>query len=251
MKRIFAGCFTAVLLAALVTGCAVSGGGVNPAAVDLGTAGNYVILAKSGIDSATASSVTGDLGLSPADSTYVTGFGLIADTSNVFATSSQVTGRVYAADYTAPTPSNLTTAIGDMETAYTDAAGRAADVTELGAGDISGLTLARGVYKWGTSVLINTNVTLSGGPTDVWIFQVAGNLTMAGAKSVVLTGGARPENIFWQVAGGAGVTIGAAAHFQGIVLAQTAISVGTTAEVDGRLFAQSAVNIDASTVTQP
>jgi len=251
MKGFFAVCLTAVLLAALVTGCQISGGGANPGAVNLGTAGNYVILAKSGIDSATTSSVTGDLGLSPADSTYITGFGLIADTSNVYATSSQVTGRVYAADYTAPTPSNLTTAVGDMETAYTDAAGRAADVTELGDGDISGLTLARGVYKWGTSVLINTNVTLSGGPNDVWIFQIAGNLTMAGAKTVVLSGGARPENVFWQVAGGAGVTLGAGAHFAGIVLAQTAINVGTTAAVNGRLFAQAAVNIDASTVTKP
>ena len=111
-----------------------------------------------------------------------------------------MTGKVYAADYAAPTPSNLTTAIGDMELAFTDAAGRAPDVTELGAGNIGGMTLAPGVYKWGTGLLIPTDVTLTGSATDVWIFQIAQDLTVAAPRSV-LAGGALPKNVFWQVAG--------------------------------------------------
>src|SRR3989338_6320384 len=130
-------------------------------AVYLGTAGNYVILAKSGISTTGTTSITGNIGVSPIDSTAITGFGLIMDSSNEFATSSLVTGKVYAADYAPPTPTTMTTAVSDMETAYTDAAGRTLpDYNDLGAGDISGMTLAPGLYKWGTGVTINTGVTL-------------------------------------------------------------------------------------------
>jgi hypothetical protein len=108
---------------------------------------------------------------------------------------------VYAADYTAPTPSALTTAIADMQLAYTDAAGRAPGVTEKGAGNIGGMTLAPGVYKWGTGLLIPTDLMLTGTATDVWIFQVAQNLTMSSGTKILLAGGAQAKNIFWQVAG--------------------------------------------------
>ena len=138
-----------------------------------------------------------------------------------------------------------------MQTAFTDAAGRAPGVTELGAGNIGGMTLAPGVYKWGTSVTIPTDLTLAGSANDVWIFQITGNLDIAAARSVLLSGGALPKNIFWQVAGGAGVTLGAGAHLEGIVLAQTAINLGNGASVNGRLLAQTAVNLIASTVTAP
>ncbi|MDO8727804.1 MAG: ice-binding family protein, partial [Candidatus Methanoperedens sp.] len=90
--------------------------------VNLGTAGNFVILAKSGISTTGTTSITGDIGVSPIDSSAITGFGLIMDSSNKFSTSSLVTGKVYAADYTTPTPATMTAAISDMETAYTDAA---------------------------------------------------------------------------------------------------------------------------------
>jgi len=97
-----------------------------------------------------------NIGVSPAAATYIEGFGLIADASNVFSTSSLVTGKIYAADYASPTPAVMTTAVSDMETAYIDAQGRTLpDATELGAGDISGMTLAPGLYKWGTGVIIN------------------------------------------------------------------------------------------------
>jgi hypothetical protein len=243
--RLLAGLALAVVLAPH----AATGG---QAPLVLGTAGNYVILAKSGISTIPASAVTGDMGVSPIDSTAITGFSLILDSSTRFSTSAQVTGKIYAPNYAAPTPANLTTAVSDMETAFTEAAGRTLpDFTELGAGNIGGMTLAPGLYKWGTGVTIPTDVTLSGGPNAVWIFQIAGNLTMAGAKTVILSGGAQAGNIFWQVAGGVGVDLGTTSHFEGIILAQAAINLKTGASINGRLWAQTAVTLDANTITTP
>ena len=221
-----------------------------PAPVSLGLAGNFAILAKSGIDTVPTSAITGDIGVSPAAATYITGFGLTADSSNVFSTSPQVIGNVYAADYADPTPANLTTSVSNMETAYIDAAGRPTpDFTELGAGDISGLTLVPGLYKWGTGVSINTDVTLNGGPNDVWIFQIGLGITQANGTKVILTGGALPKNIYWQSFGV--VSLGTTAHFEGVVLSQTSITLDTGATINGRLLAQTAVTIKSSTVTQP
>jgi len=140
-----------------------------------------------------------------------------------------------------------------METAYTDAAGRPLpDFTELGAGDISGLTLVPGLYKWGTAVVINSDVTLSGSASGVWIFQIAGDVTMAAGTSVTLIGGALPQNVYWQIGGLSGLTVEAGAHFEGIALAQKAITLNTGASINGRLLAQTAVNIAASAViTEP
>ncbi len=228
------------------TGGAPAGGAL---AVNLRTAGSYVILAESDISTVPPAVVTGNLGISPAAATFITGFSLIADSTNVFSTSVQVTGKVYAADYAAPTPSNLTTAIGDMGLAFTDAAGRAPSVTELGAGSIGGMTLAPGVYKWGTSLLIPTDLTLNGGATAVWILQIAQNLTVSNAVIVHLTGGALAKNVFWQVAGS--VDLGTTSHLEGIVLCQTMINARTGATIAGRLMAQTAVTLDSSTVTQP
>lgn len=222
-------------------------GGTLP--VNLGMAGTFAILAKSAVSTVPTSAITGDVGISPAAATYLTGFSLKADPTNQFATSLQVTGRLYAANYVPPTPMKLTTAVGRMEIAYTDAASRAATVTGLGAGDIGGQTLATGVYRWGTSLLIPTEVTLEGGATDVWIFQIAGDLTMRSATSVYLTGGALTKGVFWQVAGH--VEIGTTAHCAGVILTQTAINLRTKASINGRLLAQTAVDIDESTVTQP
>jgi hypothetical protein len=174
---------------------------------------------------------------------------LIADSTNVFSTSPQVTGKVYAANYASPTPSNLTAAIADMELAFTDAAGRAPDVTELGAGNIGGKTLAPGVYKWGTGLLIPTDVTLTGSATAVWIFQVAQDLTMSSATNISLTGGALPKNVFWQVSGK--VDLGTTAHFEGVVLTRTSVTLRTGASINGRLLAQTAVNLDGSTLVEP
>jgi hypothetical protein len=217
--------------------------------VQLGAAGNYVILAKSAVSTVPPAAVTGNLGISPAAATFITGFSLTADSTNVFSTSPQVIGKVYAANYAAPTPASMTTAVTDMELAFTDAAGRAATVTELGAGNIGGMTIAPGVYKWSTGLLVTTDVTLAGSGSSVWIFQVASDVTMGSAAKVVLTGGALPRNVYWQVAGR--VELGTTAHLEGVVLAQTSITLRTGASVRGRLLAQTAVSIDSSTVTEP
>jgi hypothetical protein len=230
------------------TGTAAAAG---PKAVVLGTAGNFVILAKTGISTTGTTAVTGDIGVSPIDSTAITGFSLTMDASNTFSTSSLVTGNIYAADNADPTPANMTTAVSNMEAAYTDAAGRSLpDHTELGAGNISSMTLTPGLYKWGTGVSIdNTGVTLSGGANDVWIFQIAQGLTVANTAIVTLSGGAQAKNIFWQVAGQ--TTLGTTSDFKGIILCQTAIVLNTGATLHGRALAQTAVTLDSNPVTQP
>jgi hypothetical protein len=217
--------------------------------VNLGTSGNFAILAKAGVSTVPSSIITGNIGVSPAAATAITGFDLVLGSGAAFSKSAQVTGNVYAPDYGNPTPSNLTTAVSNMETAYTDAAGRAPNYTELYSGNISGKTLTTGVYKWGTDVLINTNVTLNGGPNDVWIFQIAGKLTQADATHIILSGGAKAENIFWQVADT--VAIGTTAHFEGIILGMKNITVGTNASVNGRLLAQTAVTLDQNMIVEP
>ena len=222
------------------------------APVLLGASGNFVILAKTGISTIPTSVVTGDIGVSPAAASFITGFSLSADATNVFSTSTQVVGggRVYAANYAVPTPTNLTTAILDMQSAYTDAAGRPTpDFLNLGSGNIGGLTLVPGLYKWGTSVTIPADVTISGGPNDVWIFQMSGDLIMSAAKRITLSGGAQAKNIFWQVAGQA--TIGTTAHFEGIILSQTGITLQTGATMNGRALAQSLVALDSATIAKP
>jgi hypothetical protein len=234
--------------------------GAGPAPVDigsianLGSAGSYVLLAKTGITNVTGSSITGgNVGLSPAAASYITGFTpMPIDPSGVYSTSSSVVapGKIYASDYTTPTPSNLTTAVLSMQTAYTDAAGRTPpDHLNLASGNLGGLTLTPGLYNWGNTVTIPTDVTLAGGANDVWIFQITNDLDLSSAKSVILSGGAQAKNIFWQVAGQ--VTIHANAHFEGVILSKTAITLQTTASLHGRALAQSLIAIDNNAVTAP
>ena len=225
-------------------------GAHGPASVVLGSAGSFVILAKSATSNVPTSAITGDIGLSPAAASFITGFSLVHTAGTAVGTSAQVTGNVYAADYAVPTPANLTTAIGNMQTAYTDAAGRSLpDHVALGAGNIGGLTLPPGLYKWSNSVTIPVNVTLSGSANDTWIFQIAGGLSIASAKRVVLSGGALPQNVVWQVAGI--VSLGTTAHMEGIVLGKTQITLGTGASVNGRLFAQTQVTLAGNAIVQP
>ena len=234
--------FLAALLGICVTGAASAGTGPMP--VSLGSAGTFAILSKSGITDVYRSAIVGDVGTSP-----ITGAALLL-------TCGEVSGKIYTVDAAGPLPcavtdaTFLTSAVGDMGFAYDDAAGRLSpNFTELGAGEIGGLTLAPGLYKWSTGLLITTDVTLAGGPNDVWIFQVAGTLNQANATRVTLVGGALAKNIFWQVAGA--VTIGTTAHFEGVVLAKTMIAVNTGATVNGRLLAQTAVTLQMNAVTQP
>jgi hypothetical protein len=227
---------------------AVGGNGATLAPVDLGTAKNYAVLAKSAISNVPTSQVRGDLGLSPAAASYVTGFSLTK--AGASWASTQVIGSIFAADNDLPTPTLLTTAVKDMMTAYTDAAGRKLpDFVELGAGAIGGKTLSPGLYKWTSTVTIPSDVTLEGDADDVWIFQISGDLKLAAAKSMILSGGADPANIFWQVAGLA--DLGTTSHAEGIVMAKTAIKLQTGASINGRLLAQTAVNLAGATVAAP
>ncbi|MDD5030867.1 MAG: ice-binding family protein [Rhodoferax sp.] len=227
---------------------------VGRAPVILGTAGNFVILSKAGITDVPASAITGNIGTSPISAAFID------------VTCPEITGTIYGVDaaYTgngstscfagSPPAANKTlvdNAVLDMGTAFNDAAGRTTpDFTELGAGDISGLTLAPGLYKWGTGVLLTSaGVTLAGGANDVWIFQIGQDLVVNNSAIVTLTGGAQAKNIFWQVEGKA--TLGTAADFKGIILSKTLVSLATGATVNGRLYAQTEVTLQMNTVTNP
>ena len=144
----------------------------------------------------------------------------------------------------------MTTAISNMQTAYTDAAGRTLpNFLNLGSGTLSGNTLAPGLYKWGTGVNITDNITISGAANDVWIFQVSGTLNMTGAKSIILGGAAQAKNIFWQVSGA--VTLGTTSHFVGTILGQTGITLQAGATMNGRALAKTLVALQQATVTKP
>jgi hypothetical protein len=214
------------------------------APVDLGRAGTFAILSKAGVTDVPTSAVNGDVGASP-----ITGAATHLTCPEV------MTGTIYSVDAAGPPckvtdPSFLTKTVSDMEAAYTDAAGRTfPDFINLGAGEIGGLTLSPGLYKWGTGVNISTDVTLSGGPNDVWIFQISGTLKQASAKNVTLTGGAQAKNVFWQTTGA--VTLGTTAHFEGTILSQTMIAMKTGASINGRLLAQTAATLQMNTVTRP
>lgn len=237
-----------------MTGTTVAAG---PNPIDLGNAINYAILAKTGVSTIPNSVVTGNVGVSPAAQVALTGWSQTDDNISVttYSTSTQVVApfELYAADYTGGTTSaDLTIAVLNMQAAYTDAAGRTATsaaTTNVGSGTLTSLTLAPGVYEWGSAVSIPTNLTFNGNATDVWILKVSGTLDMAANKSVILGGTALAKNIFWQVSGG--VTIGGGTQFKGIVLGQTAITMGTLSSIEGRLLAQTAVSLDQTTVTQP
>jgi len=222
-----------------------------PGIIDLGKAGEFVILSKSGIDRIGVTSIIGNIGVSPIGQTALTGFSQAMDVSNTFSTSDYVTGKLYAADYTTPTPAYLTTAISDMETALTTANGLTTDViVALGAGDISGMTLAPGLYKWDTGLLItNAGVTLSGGPNDTWVFQISKDFTIDNDAKITLAGGAQAKNIFWVTKTQA--VLGSNVQFQGNIIAETLISVNTGTTVLGRLLSQTAVTLNTNVVTKP
>ncbi len=222
--------------------------------VELGSADNFIILAKSGITSTGSTKITGDIGVNPIDSMSLTGFQQKKDVSNQFSTSSLVQGKIYAPDYAAPTPTLLTKAVSNMETAYTDAAGRVNPVaTELYGGNLGGKTLSPGVYKWSTVVQLppSTILTLNGegDETATWIFQIAGDLTLSPSSQVILINNARPRNVFWQIAGPTGVTIGPGAHIEGSILAQKAITMKSGASLRGKALAQTAVTLISNQIS--
>ncbi|HEU4644999.1 MAG TPA: ice-binding family protein [Burkholderiales bacterium] len=259
---------TAFALSAFVVGCGSGSDGAAPApdadpvgasctggdaCVTLGTAGNYAVLSRAGVTNVPASVITGNVGTSP--STSITGLDLVASADGTFSTSAQVVGggRVYAANYAEPTPTNLTTAITDAGLAFANADGKAnsgAAFVNVGAGNLSGLTLAPGVYQWSTGVSVDagSTVTLSGTATDVWVFRIAGDITMNPGATVTLTG-ALSQNVFWRTAGVA--ALNTTADLKGIVLSGSGITLATGAKVKGRLIASTSITLDANEVTRP
>jgi uncharacterized repeat protein (TIGR02543 family) len=224
-------------------------------AVDLGLSGDYVILSKAGISTTGTTAITGNMGVSPITSTAITGdWALNLPPGGTFSTSIRVTGNIYASDYAPPTPVNLITAIGNMETAYTTANGLVvpAPVNEYMAGNLNGQTLTAGIYKWSSNVGITNGIILDGGGDNCasFIFQIAGDLTVANSAIITLQNGAQAKNIFWVVAGSK-AELGTAVDFSGNILCKTLISLNTGAKVLGRLLAQTAVTLNASTVILP
>jgi hypothetical protein len=224
------------------TSSAAAAGAQTP--VNLGSAADFTVLSQSGITDVFKTSIGGNVGTSP-----ITG-------AAIDLTCGEVSGIIYTVDAAGPLPcsvtdpTRLTAAVGDMQTAYNDAAGRVLpDQLNLGAGEIGGRTLAPGLYKWTSNVSISNDLTLAGGPDDVWIFQVAGTLSEANATSVTLSGGAQAKNVFWQSAGA--VTIGTQSHFEGTVLSNTMVALKTKASLTGRLLAQTAVTLQMNTLTPP
>lgn len=255
---------TTLLFAAILAGCGGGGGTPNYSAgagatgatcsgtscVNLGTAANYAIMAKTGVSTTGVTKVTGNIGLSPAAGSFLTGWAETANGAPVtYSTSAQVTGKLYAADYSGGTTSvDLTTAVGDMQTAYTTANGGPAGAVCPGTGNFGGLTITTGVYDCAVNVGIGSNVTLSGSKTDVFVFRITGTLTQSSATQVTLAG-VLPQNVFWVVS--QGVDIGTTATMNGVILGKTLINLQTGATENGRLLAQTAVTLGASTVTQP
>jgi hypothetical protein len=231
--------------------------------VDLGFAEDYVILTKTGISTVPNSVITGDIAVSPIAATAMTGFSLSADSTNVFSTSTpQLTGQAFAANYANPTPAKLTTAVGAMETAYTDAAGRLnADGARinLGNGILGGLdddgviennSLTPGVYTFNTGdVTIAGDISFIGNADDIFIIQITGDLQEIDGVTVHLANGALAKNIFWQVAGK--VLVGAGAHMEGILLVKTNILFETESSMNGRVLAQTRCDLQKATITQP
>jgi hypothetical protein len=229
--------------------------------VELGTAGDYAILTKTGISTVPDSTITGDIAVSPAAVTYMTGFGFSSDAANKFSTSPQIVGKAFGANHLGNTPTLLTTAIGFMETAYTDAAGRTkatGDRLDLGAGVLGGALfgsatapLTPGVYTFGKGVSIGADITFDGkdDPDAIFIIQMMGNLIQAGGTRVNLAGSAKAENIFWQVAGR--VEVGKGAHMEGIILVKTAVLFETGSSLKGRILTQTFCALQKATITEP
>jgi hypothetical protein len=201
------------------------------APVALGAAAKFAVLAATTVTSTGATTVKGHLGVSPG--TAVTG-------------SLKVSEMIHAGGPTAAQ------AKSDLTAAYNDAAGRTDGALTV-AGNLGGLTLTPGLYQSTSSLEISSgDLTLDarGDTNAVFIFQMASTLTTTSGRQVILKGGARAANIYWQV--GSSATLGTSSVFKGNLLASTSITVTTGAAVEGRLLARTAaVTLDTDTITLP
>src|SRR5437867_2265795 len=221
----FAGAF-GLAIAADTTAATAAG----PAPVALGAAGSFAVLAASTVTNTGATTVNGDLGLSPG--TAVTGF-----------PPGTVNGTIHAGD-PAAAQAQL-----DLTTAYNDAAGRTVGAITV-AGNLGGQTLTPGLYKSTSSLEISSgDLTLDaqGDVNAVFIFQMGSTLTTTVGRQVILTGGAQAANVFWQV--GSSATLGTGSVFKGNILALASITVTSGAAVEGRLLARTgAVTLDSNVI---
>jgi hypothetical protein len=199
--------------------------------VSLAGASGLAVLAGSAVTNTGATTITGDLALSPG--TSVGGFppGILVGTQHI----NDVIANQAKLDLTA---------------AYNDAAGRTAtDIVTL-SGNIGGLTLTPGLYKSTSSLSISSgNLTFDamGNANAVFIIQIASSLTTTSGRQVILSGGALASNIFWQV--GSSATFGTTSVFKGTVMAMQSISFNTGATLDGRALARSgAVTMAGNTI---
>ncbi len=230
---------TASMLAVMLAGCCDSknplgvreGGAPGPAPVALGTASTFRVLAGSAVTSTGPTAITGDLGVSPGSA--LTGF-----------PPGTVSGTIHTAD-PAAAQAKL-----DLTTAFNDAAGRSVGVITI-SGDLTGRTLAPGLYKSTSSLAISGAVTLDalGDPNAAFIIQIASTLTTGPGSNVVLAGGAKAANIIWQV--GTSATLGTNSVFKGTILADQAITANTGAKVNGKLLTRIAAVTMASNVIAP
>jgi type VI secretion system secreted protein VgrG len=199
--------------------------------VGLGTAGGFAILASSTITNIGATTITGDVGLSPG--TSVTGFETVT-----------LNGTQHVADAPALQAQNALT------TAYNDASGRT-PVTTIAA-QLGGQVLVAGVYaSQDGAFLLTGTLTLNGenNPNAVFIFQAASTLTTASGSSVVLSGQAQACNVTWRI--GSSATLGTRSALKGTILAQQSITITTSATLDGRALARSgAVTLDSNVIAQ-
>lgn len=228
----------------LFVACTIVVKAASPPTVPLGTAASFSVLAGTAITNTGATTVYGDVGLSPTTGAAITGF-----------PPGTVTGTIYAVDAAGPAgsvnnPGLLTLAKNDLTTAYNDAAGRTPDTT-VGT-ELGGTTLLPGVYDSAAGTFgITGTLTLDGGgdPNAVFIFQMESTLTAASSSVVTLTNSAQVCNVFWQV--GSSATIGTGSTFVGNILALESITLNTGATVDGRVLARNgAVTLDTNTLGQ-
>ena len=249
----FKSMFMVVTKMAIVTSMVAA---TNP--VPLGDAVNFAILTKAGISSVPPSSIKGHIGVSPIAATAMTGFDLVADASNRFSTSIQVTGRAYAANYAGETPASMTNAISDMESAYTKAAGRPISSEanlNIMSGLISGTTFKPGVYNWGSDVMFSSDIYIKGSSEDIFVFQSTGNFVAGSGAKIILVegsgGGGKPKasNIVWQIAGF--LDTGTTAHLEGIFMVKTHAVFKTGSSLNGRILSQTACTLDSATIVAP
>jgi hypothetical protein len=220
--------------------------------VDLKTAANYAVLSEESISTKSTSTVTGNVGVSPATSITINNFGLILDSTGEFSKSSQVSGKVFASDYEGRVPQELIDAINDFKEAFIDAMSRTSSLDvniNVNGGDLGGYTLEPGVYTFTISPLgitINADLTLNGGPDDVFIIRTNGPLTLGPDTEVILTGGLKPENVFWVVEDD--VTVGTDAELQGVVLADKNVNFENGSTLEGRVLAKGTVGLDNAVI---